>query len=162
MKYFPLLLTFLFSATLFAQENDDYLTQLKNHRTALDQTFGDTSKSILPQEMALKFKQLNYFKPNPKFNITAKFKKAIGKAFTMTTSSGKNKLFRQYGILSFEIDKKVFFFLRRGLLTFCFFYYEPLGALLSHSFRLLYLVVQNKKKRASKPRPNPLKTYRFE
>jgi len=102
------LLTFLFSATLFAQENDAYLTQLKNHRISLDQTFGDTSKSILPQEMALKFKQLNYFKPNPKFNITAKLKKAIGKAFTMTASSGKKKLFRQYGILSFEIDKKVF------------------------------------------------------
>jgi len=56
--------------------------------------------------MAINFKHLNYYKPNPAYKIIANFKKEIGDEFYMTTSAGKKKKFRQYGILSFEIDGK--------------------------------------------------------
>ena len=106
MKHLTLIILLVLSSTLFSQEKEDYLKTLKKHRVEMDIEFGDTSTSILPNEMVLNFKHLNYFKPNPKYNITADFKKEIGKEFTMTTSSGKKKLFRQYGILSFKIDKR--------------------------------------------------------
>jgi uncharacterized protein (DUF1684 family) len=108
MKYLTLYILLVLSSTLFSQEKEDYLKTLSKHRIEMDKEFGDTATSILPNNIILNFKHLNYFKPNPKYNITADFKKEIGKEFTMTTSSGKLKTFRQYGILSFAIDKKEF------------------------------------------------------
>lgn len=106
MKKLILSLLILTASILTAQKNDSYIDELNHHRIKKDKKFGDTATSILPNEMALKFKHLNYFKPNSKFNILANFKKAIGKEFTMTTSSGNKKTFRQYGVLNFSIDNK--------------------------------------------------------
>jgi uncharacterized protein (DUF1684 family) len=108
MKTTLIILLLLTSLVLFGQEKNNYLEQLNVHRTEMDKEFGDTATSILPNHTALNFKQLNYFKPNDKFNILANFKKAIGKEFFMTTSSGNKKTFRQYGILSFTIDSKLY------------------------------------------------------
>ncbi len=110
MKYIlSTILSLTIIANCFCQIEDDYASFLNNHRARVNKTFGDTATSILPDSIVLnEFKHLNYFQPNPKFNITANFKKDIGKEFTMLTSSGKEKSFRQYGILSFEIDKKQF------------------------------------------------------
>ena len=74
----------------------------------MDKEFGDTSTSILPNELVLNFKHLDYFKPNPEFNILADFKKDLGEKFFMTTSTGNKKTFRQYGVLSFTIDSKLY------------------------------------------------------
>jgi len=95
-------------SSLSAQEADDYLVKLNIHRAEADKEFGDSSTSILPLEMVLNFKHLNYFKPTPAYNVMADFNKEIGKEFYMTTSAGKKKKFRQYGILSFEIEGKSF------------------------------------------------------
>ncbi len=103
-KLFAILLL-LFSVPLFGQA-EHYIAKLNKHRVEKDKEFGDTATSILPDEMVLKFEHLNYYKPDQKFNVLAKFKKKIGKEFFMTTSSGKKKKFRQYGILSFELDGK--------------------------------------------------------
>lgn len=94
------------SCILYAQNVTLYVEELNKHRTTVDVEFSDTATSILPNEKALKFKHLNYFEPNPQFNVTANFKKEIGAEFYMTTSAGKKKLFRQYGILTFTIDNK--------------------------------------------------------
>ena len=106
MKKLLFILILFTSLGIKAQETDTYLKELILHRSEMDKEFGDTSISILPKDVALKFKHLNYFKPNPKFNILANFKKDIGKEFFMVTSSGKKKAFRQYGVLSFKIDDK--------------------------------------------------------
>ncbi|MGB0887597.1 MAG: DUF1684 domain-containing protein [Vicingaceae bacterium] len=98
----------LISSSLLAQNTKEYLKELKEYRLEMDKEFGDTATSILPNKMAMQFEHLNYYKPNPEFNITAQFKKEIGKEFTMTTSSGKKKAFRQYGVLSFKIGYKSF------------------------------------------------------
>ena len=98
----------IITTSLYAQNNSSYLNELNNHRAKVDKEFGDTVTSILPNEEVLNFKHLNYYTPNPKLNILANFKKAIGKEFNMRTSAGKNKAFRQYGILSFKIDGQDF------------------------------------------------------
>tara|TARA_B100000809_G_scaffold237037_1_gene256495 strand:- start:5457 stop:6068 length:612 start_codon:yes stop_codon:yes gene_type:complete len=108
MKKLLIILLSFSVTTLFGQETSNYLDKLNTHRTEMDKEFGDTSTSILPNELVLKFKHLNYFKPNQKFNILADFKKNIGEIFLMTTSSGKTKTFRQYGVLSFKIDRKLY------------------------------------------------------
>lgn len=91
---------------LKAQVTSDYSQKLNAHRAASNQEFGDTATSILPDSVVLNFKGLNYYPPNPKFNITANFKKAIGNTFEMMTSSGKMKKFRRYGFLNFELDNQ--------------------------------------------------------
>ena len=107
MKKTLLALSLLISIAVFSQENTAYISKLNNHRAEANKEFGDTATSILPDKVVLEeFKHLNYFEPNPKFNVTAKFKKELGKEFNMTTSSGKLKKYRQYGILSFDIDGK--------------------------------------------------------
>ena len=101
-----LILSMLTSASLYAQQDDSYIVQLNKHRNNKDREFKDTATSILPKEMALTFKYLNYFEPNPAYRVLANFKKEIGKEFYMTTSSGQKKKFRQYGILYFELTGK--------------------------------------------------------
>jgi uncharacterized protein (DUF1684 family) len=108
MKKVLLSLIILTSTTLIAQRESAYYSNVNQYRTEKDREFRDTSSSILPNEEALNFEHLNYFQPNEKFNVIAKFKKKIGNDFAMTTSSGKKKLFRQYGILCFTIDEKEF------------------------------------------------------
>jgi uncharacterized protein (DUF1684 family) len=96
----------LYAIPTNAQHTESLLKELLNHRSEKDAEFKDTSSTILPKDMALKFKGLNYFDPNPAFRVTAIFKKKIGKEFHMTTSSGKKKKFRQYGILTFKLNGK--------------------------------------------------------
>ena len=108
MKKLIVIITLLSASTLFSQQSDDYLVKLNKHRAEVNKEFGDTATSILPDEEALVFEHLNFYKPDPKFNVLAKFKKKLGKEFDMTTSSGKLKKYRQYGILSFKIDGKRF------------------------------------------------------
>ena len=108
MKKLLIILLSFTAQGLFGQETSNYLDKLNTHRTDMDKEFRDTTTSILPNEIALNFKHLNYFKPNQKFNILADFKKDIDKEFFMTTSSGKKKTFRQYGVLSFTIDNKLY------------------------------------------------------
>jgi len=108
MKKLLFIFLILTASGLFGQDTSNYLEKLNTHRAEMDKEFGDTSTSILPNEVALNFNHLNYFKPDQKFNILANFKKDIGEEFFMTTSSGNKKTFRQYGILSFTIDQKLY------------------------------------------------------
>lgn len=105
MSRFLLIFGIIASTSLFAQQKN-YLLSLKEHRQEVNKEFGDTSTSILPNKMVFEFEGLNYFEPDKDYNVVAQFKKKIGNEFFMTTSSGKKKKFRQYGILSFEIKGK--------------------------------------------------------
>ena len=63
---------FLLFLTLNSYSQSDYTSQLLAHRKAVDLEFGDTSQSILPDSMALSFKNLNYFEPNENYCVLAK------------------------------------------------------------------------------------------
>lgn len=97
----------LFIPAYFSAQTDYYSTVLE-HRTNKNAEFNDTLNSPLKKHQIKKFDSLNYFVPNPKFKIQAKFVKEIGTAFDMTTSSGQLKKFRQYGKLLFTIDSTDF------------------------------------------------------
>ncbi len=103
-----LILLLLIPVTYSAQQDSAYINTVLKHREEVNKEFGDTAKSPLPDEMAIEFEHLNYFEPNEKYRIEAKFKKKIGPVFEMTTSAGKLKKFRQYGILKFKLDGKKF------------------------------------------------------
>jgi uncharacterized protein len=83
---------------------NQYIEKVVEHRKEKNAEYKDTLKSPFHKEQIANFDSLNYFAPNQKFNIQAKFVKELGAAFDMTTSSGKSKKFRVYGNLFFSID----------------------------------------------------------
>ena len=83
---------------------NEYIEKIFEHRKEKNIEYKDSLKSPFQQEQIASFDSLNYFAPNPKFNIVANFVKELGTPFDMTTSSGKLKKFRVYGYLHFSID----------------------------------------------------------
>lgn len=83
---------------------NQYIEKVVEHRKEKNAEYKDTLKSPFHKEQIANFDSLNYFAPNQKFNIQAKFVKELGAAFDLTTSSGKLKKFRVYGNLFFSID----------------------------------------------------------
>ena len=100
MKLVLLLLLFPF----IAYSQDDYIEKVFEHRKEKNIEYKDSLKSPFHKEQIASFDSLNYFAPNPKFNIEANFVKELGTPFDMTTSSGKLKKFRVYGNLHFSVD----------------------------------------------------------
>ena len=82
---------------------NEYIEKVIEHRKKKNIQYKDSLTSPFPKEIA-NFDSLNYFLPNPKFNIQAKFIKEFGPTFDMSTSSGKLKKFRLYGKLYFSLD----------------------------------------------------------
>jgi len=95
-----LLLLFL---PFITHSQNQYIEKVLEHRTNKNNEYKDSLTSPFHKDIA-NFDSLNYFAPNPKFNIQAKFIKELGAPFDMTTSSGKSKKFRVYGNLLFRID----------------------------------------------------------
>lgn len=107
MKNIFLLCVLIFSSSFgFSQNN--YVNELLAHRKSIDVEFGDTTQSILPDSLALKFTHLNYFEPNEAYRVTCKVKISIGEEFDMLTSKGEKKKFRRYGYLKFKLMGKHF------------------------------------------------------
>jgi uncharacterized protein (DUF1684 family) len=103
-----ILLFVLILTSSFAYCQNDYVNELLIHRELVDNEFGDTAQSILPDSIALKFTHLNYFKPNINYKVKCRFKKSISQEFNMLTSKGENKKFRRYGYLKFKLKGKRF------------------------------------------------------
>jgi len=82
---------------------NEYIEKVIEHRKKKNIQYKDSLTSPFHKEIA-NFDSLNYFLPNPKFNIQAKFIKEFGPTFDMSTSSGKLKKFRLYGKLYFSLD----------------------------------------------------------
>lgn len=100
----PLLLVIIFSNGLYAQL--DYQSIETVRRIAKDSSFSDTTHSPLDKDSIANFPGLNYFEPNESYCLLVKVKKRVGPVFTMPTSSGKVKEFRQYAILKFKLNNK--------------------------------------------------------
>ncbi|MFT7613781.1 MAG: hypothetical protein ACI9J3_002761 [Parvicellaceae bacterium] len=75
-------------------------------RLKVDTSYMDTLHSPLHNDSISTFTSLNYFEPNVDYVINLKVKKKLGSIFTMATSSGKLKEFRQYAILKFKLNGK--------------------------------------------------------
>ena len=95
-----LLLLFL---PFITHSQNKYIENVLEHRKEKNAEYKDLLTSPFHKDIT-NFDSLNYFAPNPKFNIQAKFVKELGTPFDMSTSSGKLKKFRVYGNLHFRID----------------------------------------------------------
>ena len=95
------LLLLLLPSITYSQ--NQYIKKVVEHRKEKNTEYKDSLTSPFHKDI-INFDSLNYFAPNPKFNIQAKFVKEPGTPFDMTTSSGKSKRFRVYGNLFFSID----------------------------------------------------------
>ena len=95
-----LLLLFL---PFITHSQNQYIENVLEHRKEKNAEYKDALTSPFHKDIT-NFDSLNYFAPNPKFNIQAKFVKELGTPFDMSTSSGKLKKFRVYGNLHFRID----------------------------------------------------------
>ena len=82
---------------------NQYIEKVIEHRKKKNIQYKDSLTSPFHKGIA-NFDSLNYFPPNPKFNIQAKFIQEFGSPFDMATSSGKLKKFRLYGKLYFSLD----------------------------------------------------------
>ena len=82
-----LLLLFL---PFITHSQNQYIEKVLEHRKKKNTEYKDSLTSPFHKDIN-NFDSLNYFTPNPKFNIQAKFVKVLGPAFDMSTSSGKLK-----------------------------------------------------------------------
>ena len=57
---------------------NQYTEKVVEHRKEKNAEYKDTLKSPFHKEQIANFNSLNYFTPNPKFNIQAKFVKELG------------------------------------------------------------------------------------
>jgi len=108
MTFKTLITTFilgLFSIHSWAQSN--YEKKIIVHRDSINYVFADTSTSILLPEDIEGFKGLNYFDPDEKWLVQAKFRRSIfGRTFKMQTSTERLPVYKKYGVLIFYVNGK--------------------------------------------------------
>ena len=103
MKLIFLLIFILISKIGFNQKtNDEILIHRKNHLNKLK----DINSGILTAEEIEKFRGLDYYDFDSKFQIKAVFKKQKGPKFEMATSTERKPIYRKYGIITFNLDGK--------------------------------------------------------
>jgi uncharacterized protein (DUF1684 family) len=97
---------FIVSSYAHAQNTDkSALEDIQKHRDEQNKEFGDPEKSPLGKKEAKKFKGLNYYSPELKYRVTAKFiKNEKPVLFKMKTSTSRLPDYSKYGELVFMID----------------------------------------------------------
>lgn len=94
---------FMFWSLLFYTQSP-YVVEELQRRVELDIEYRDTSKSPLHTDSIQSFSNLNYYEIDENYRIMVNVKKKLGPTFTMATSSGKLKEFRQYAVLKFKLN----------------------------------------------------------
>lgn len=84
----------------------DYVSGETMRRLQKDTVYADSARSPLHKDSIAGFTGLNYFEPDEDYRVEVEVKKKLGSVFTMPTSSGKVKEFRQYAVLKFKIKGK--------------------------------------------------------
>ena len=101
MKFIFLFIFIFISKIGFNQKtNDEILIHRKNHLNKLN----DINSGILTEEEIKKFKGLNYYDFDSKYQVQAVFKKQKGPKFEMATSTERKPIYRKYGIITFNLD----------------------------------------------------------
>jgi len=102
MKWF----TFILLIIPLTGVSQDYTTSEQLRRLKQDTAYSDTASTPLHFDSLPSFDGLRYFKIDKKYRLECKVKKDLGPNFTMATSSGKLKEFRQYAVLKFKLNGK--------------------------------------------------------
>lgn len=90
----------------FAQT--DYNSNEHQRRIKLDSDYQDSVTSPLHPDSIRSFTGLKYYDVDEIYRLVIKVKKKIGAPFTMATSSGNLKEFRQYAVLKFVLNGNKF------------------------------------------------------
>lgn len=108
MKSFVIII-FLFAGIIsFSQENYSKDNVLEFQKE-INQDYSDTEKSPLLEENLATFESLDFFEPNQKFFIKAKFIRTPDeKSFKMPSSGKIEQMYVKYAELHFSIDGKDF------------------------------------------------------
>lgn len=102
---YRLIIVFLFSFGVFAQDNQIQLAE--KFQLQLNEQFADSLQSPLLKEDLAVFKSLNFYTINKAFIVEGRFKKAKNeKAFEMKTSTARTPMYKKFGTLFFEIEGK--------------------------------------------------------
>ena len=104
-------LTFLF-LSISGLSQKDYLSILDSNisfRREMNRDYSDSLKSPLTKEDLKIFIELPFFEIDTGFYIIARFEKSKStKPFEMKTSTSRKPIYKEYGIIYFEINKKKF------------------------------------------------------
>ena len=85
-----------------SMSQSDYFSKKKKEREEhIDYVFSDSS--FLDSAERSQLTQINYFKIDSNYIVTAKLKKKKGPKFEMITSTDRKPIYRRYGILTFKL-----------------------------------------------------------
>ena len=106
MKTYFFFFILLFSGSLLAQSSKDFKKEICDYRDEYKAKFlKDQRSPFYGDEKGLK--KLKFFKPNKEFLVECTFEATpAAKPFEIPTYSGQLKPFKQYGILTFNVDGK--------------------------------------------------------
>ena len=107
-------LAYLYVRLFFRSDNEEalkellegyYIDEIQHHRNDKDVSFTNAEHSPLTEKQLKTFVKLNYYPPNKKFKVEARFvKDSIQTEFEMKTSTDRLPVYRNYGKLHFKID----------------------------------------------------------
>ena len=109
--YFPILFFLIFAVFFVTAKAQTFYgtTDLKTFREGRDKEFRNKAESPLKAEDFADFKGLNYFPVNSRYRFNARFKQTPGERyFQMPTSSGNSTKYKKFGVLSFELNGKIY------------------------------------------------------
>lgn len=87
------------------QEGDAYAQEIVRHRMEKDEKFRDPRESPLDKKGIRKFRGLNYFPPDEKYRVAARFiVNEMPVLFKMPTTTTRLPEYIKYGELEFELD----------------------------------------------------------
>ena len=103
---FLMLFLFCIPFAIQAQTQDEthHAQTAKAYQKALDATYSNVDSTILSRKQLRKFKTLGFFPIDKKFRVQADFKRTPEAIpFMVMTSSGREREYVSYGILTFEL-----------------------------------------------------------
>lgn len=105
-----ILILLLLPLTVFSQKSaSKEIKEIKKFQKELNAEYLNPKKTPLRGDNFSKFKAHPFFSVDMKYRITAKFSKTLdAQPFELPTSSGKTKMYQEYGKASFKLDGKTF------------------------------------------------------
>jgi len=107
MKYFLLLLLFIFAELTVAQTEAEITEEIEAFHASENEKFGNKETTILTPKDLRKFKELEFYNINLDFRVEARFVPTPNEEpFLMPTTTSRLPEYVKYGEAHFEIDGK--------------------------------------------------------